>query len=69
LNTTEAGSQAAIEVYDLSGRLVSQVYSGNVAANQEIRFQFDGSDLPQGIYLMRYTSNNEVTTEKMMISK
>jgi hypothetical protein len=69
LNTTEAASQAAIEVYDLSGRLVSQVYSGNVAANQEIRFQFDGSDLPQGIYLMRYTSNNEVTTEKMMISK
>jgi len=69
LNTTIDASQASVEVYDLSGRLVRQVYNGNVASNQEMRFQFDGSDLPEGIYLIRYTSNSEVTTEKMMISK
>ncbi len=69
LNTTTNATQATVEVYDMSGRLVSQVFNGNVAAGQEMRFQFDGSDLPEGIYLIRYTSEDEVTVEKMMISK
>ncbi len=69
LNTTTDSDQALVEVYDLSGRLVERVFQGNVAADQEMRFEFDGTHLTEGIYLIRYTTNNEVVTEKMMISK
>ncbi len=69
INTTENNDQGLVEVYDLSGRLVEQVYSGAVSANQEMRFEFNGSNLPEGIYLMRYTSSTEVVTEKFMITR
>lgn len=69
LNTDNEIDRAMVEVYDLSGRLVEQLYSGNVPANQEMRLEFDGSDLPEGIYLIRFTTNSEVKTEKFMISR
>lgn len=69
LNTDSEIDQAIVEVYDMSGRLVEQLYSGNVPAAQELRMEFDGSDLPEGIYLIRFTTNEEVTTEKFMISR
>ena len=69
LNTDTETDQGIIEVYDMSGRLVESVYSGSVAANQEIRFEFNGSHLPEGIYVIRYTTAEETITEKMMISK
>ncbi|MEM9053416.1 MAG: T9SS type A sorting domain-containing protein [Bacteroidota bacterium] len=69
LNTNKTTVQATLEVFDMSGRLVDQVFQGSVAANQEMRFEFNRTDLPEGIYLIRYVSNGEVTTEKMMITK
>jgi len=69
LNTSETIDQATIEVFDMGGRLVEVLYSGNVPAQNEMRIAFDGSDLPEGIYLIRFTTKNEVTTEKFMISR
>ena len=67
--TSESTEQATVEVFDMSGRIVDQIFQGNVAANQEMRFEFNRTDLPEGIYLIRYASNGEITTEKMMITK
>jgi len=58
-----------IEVYDASGRLVEMLYSGEVEPDVHYRFDFDGSVLPNGIYLVRATSNGVSSQEKMIISR
>lgn len=68
LNSAREADQGLIEVYDMSGRLVKELYSGSIPA-EEMRFEFNGSHLPEGIYLIRFTTNNEVKTEKFMISR
>lgn len=65
--TTEG--QATLELIDLSGKLVQRIYQGYVGAGQEMRFQFDGSVLPNGVYLYRLTTAQEVVIEKLMIAR
>ncbi|MCZ4410578.1 T9SS type A sorting domain-containing protein [Cryomorphaceae bacterium 1068] len=65
----ETESRTTLEVYDMNGRLVEQIFSGNAESNIPYRFQFDGSDLSQGIYIYRLTTQDEVVNEKFMIAK
>jgi len=58
-----------LEVYDLSGRSIAVVYSGVAQSGNDYRFEFDGSHLPNGIYLYRLTTAEEVINEKFMISR
>jgi hypothetical protein len=60
---------ATLEVYDMSGKMVKAVFSGLAQPNADYRFEFNGTDLPNGIYIYRLTSESEVITEKFMISK
>ncbi len=62
-------SQATLEVYDMNGRLVEQLFSGMASATTPYRFQFDGTELSQGIYIYRLTTDHEVINEKFMILK
>jgi hypothetical protein len=65
----EIESDATLEVYDMNGRLVEQLFSGYAKSNVIHRFQFDGSDLSQGIYIYRLTTQDEVVNEKFVIAK
>jgi hypothetical protein len=56
-----------LEVYDMSGRLVDAIFTGNTQPNNEYRFEFDGSALPNGVYIYRLTTGSEVLNEKFMI--
>ncbi|HKK37868.1 MAG TPA: T9SS type A sorting domain-containing protein [Cryomorphaceae bacterium] len=67
--TTQMEDQVTLEVYDMNGRLIEEVYSGAAQASVPYRFDFDGSDLSQGVYIYRLTTANEVINEKFMISK
>lgn len=67
--TASEEGYTALEVYDTRGRLVESIFAGNVQTDAEYRFEFDGSDLPNGVYLYRLTTSAEVVTEKFMISK
>jgi len=58
-----------LEVIDMSGRVVGSVFAGMAQANNEYRFEFDGSDLPNGIYIYRLTTDEEVVNEKFMIAR
>ncbi|MGB6036199.1 MAG: T9SS type A sorting domain-containing protein [Cryomorphaceae bacterium] len=58
-----------LEVYDMSGRLVDAIFAGNAQANSDYRFEFDGSALPNGVYIYRLTTENEVVNDKFMIAK
>lgn len=58
-----------LEVYDMSGRLVDALFTGVAQANNDYRFEFDGSALPNGVYIYRLTTENEVVHNKFMIVK
>ncbi len=60
---------ASIEVYDLNGRLVHSLFSAVAEAELDYRFEFDGSRLPNGIYLYRLTTDKEVLIDKFMIAR
>lgn len=67
--SVDADIYATLEVIDMSGRVVGNVFNGMAQANNEYRFEFDGSSLPNGVYIYRLTTNEEVTTEKFMIAR
>jgi hypothetical protein len=58
-----------LEVYDMSGRIVDAIFAGVAQPNNDYRFQFDGSALPNGVYLYRLTTTSEVVIEKFMIAR
>jgi hypothetical protein len=58
-----------IEVYDLNGKLIQVLFNGDVAEKQEYNLEFDGSILSTGIYIYKMTTNEEVITGKMVLSK
>lgn len=58
-----------LEVFDMSGRLVDAVFAGNAQPNNEYRFEFDGSSLPNGVYIYRLTTASEVVNDKFMIAR
>ncbi|MEM9050828.1 MAG: T9SS type A sorting domain-containing protein [Bacteroidota bacterium] len=58
-----------LEVFDMSGRLVDALFTGTAIPDADYRFEFDGSSLPNGVYLYRLTTENEVLNEKFMIAR
>jgi hypothetical protein len=67
--TNPREENATVEVYDMSGRLVSTIFRQVTAPGQEYRVQFDGAALPNGVYLYRLTTPSEVIIDKFMIAK
>ncbi len=62
-------TRANLEVYDMSGRLIRTLFNASAEAELEYRFQFDGSHLPNGVYLYRLTTDREVLVDKFMIAR
>jgi hypothetical protein len=58
-----------LEVIDLNGRVISGVFGGQAQPNNEYRFEFDGSDLPNGVYIYRLTTEDQVVNEKFIIAR
>jgi hypothetical protein len=65
---TESG-RVQIEVYDIHGKLLASLFEGEVSVGGSYRFDFDGSALPNGVYILRLTSKGEVSTEKLLIAR
>lgn len=66
----EVGEAAnvTLDVYDLTGRLVSRLLSGAVAAgSHEVRFDAEG--LPSGLYLARLNGDSQSDLLKMILMK
>ncbi len=58
-----------LEVFDVQGRLVKTLMSRVAQAGEQYRFTFDGSYLPNGVYIYRLTTDSEVLTERFLIAK
>jgi len=60
---------STLEVYDMNGRMVEALFNGIAQPGSDYRFEFNGTSLPNGIYIYRLTTESEVKAEKFMISK
>ncbi len=58
-----------LEVYDMSGRRVAELFNQVTEKDAEYRLEFDGSSLPNGVYVYRLTTANEVVIDKFIMAK
>ncbi len=57
-----------VEVYNLQGQLVSTLHQGHLDAGSH-QFQFDGSALASGCYLVRAAGGGQLAMQKMLMVK
>ncbi|MCC6725296.1 MAG: T9SS type A sorting domain-containing protein [Saprospiraceae bacterium] len=62
-------AHAKLTVVDLSGKLIRVVFERNVAANEEVTVEFDGSQLPSGMYFYQLKADDVVLTRKMILAR
>ncbi|MCZ4410546.1 T9SS type A sorting domain-containing protein [Cryomorphaceae bacterium 1068] len=67
--SVSAEGYTTLEVFDMSGRMIDAVFTGNAQPNNDYRFDFDGSSLPNGVYTYRLTTGSEVVIDKFIIAK
>jgi len=57
-----------LKVYDMLGKEVKTLVNENLKAGR-YKFEFDGNNLPSGIYFYKIESGNFISTKKMMLIK
>jgi hypothetical protein len=66
--TSTVNQQVELEVFDITGKQVVNLFSGMANAEETYQFRFDASDLPNGIYLYRLSTGSEVVTKKVIVA-
>ncbi len=64
-----ADVRAVVEVFDMSGRSVETIFNQDVQEGAEYRITFDGTSLPNGIYIAKFITDTETVIEKIMIAR
>lgn len=67
--STSKQQMITLEVVDLSGRVVAQLFRQNANDGQNYRVEFNGTALPNGVYITRMTTESDVIIEKVMIAR
>lgn len=62
-------SFVAVQVYNMNGALVADLFNAPVKAGQNQKVEFDATELPVGIYLYRITTESAVVMDKIIIQK
>jgi len=62
LDLTEINGEVKVSLFDLSGKLVTELYNGNTALMGEL----DLEEVPSGNYLIRLESEDEVYSSKLI---
>lgn len=62
------GAETEISVWDISGRLVDQFQLGKLPAGSHL-FEFDGSDLASGVYIIQLAAENMMASRKVVLMR
>jgi len=66
--TLKEKAYTELVVYDLLGREIKKLIAEEINKGKH-SIQFDGQDLPSGVYFYRLKSGNFVQTKKMILQK
>lgn len=61
--------RTVVEVFDMAGRNVATLFNADTEKGAENRIDFDGTELPNGMYIYRMTTSGETVIEKFMIAR
>lgn len=64
-----SSERATLEIFDMSGRSVATLLNQDVQVGETYRMTFDGTVLPNGIYVVKYVTQSETAIEKIMIAR
>ncbi len=67
--TTGIEQRVTVEVIDLNGRTIETLFNQSANADQNYRIDFSTSNLPNGIYLTKMTTDSEVMVKKVMVTR
>jgi hypothetical protein len=62
-------SYTTVEVFDMSGRSIAVIFSQTAEGGNQYRVDFNGANLPNGVYIYRMTTIDETIIEKFMIAR
>ena len=68
VNSGDAAN-AIVEIFNLKGEKVMDVYQGEIAAEGSLRLDIDGSALSEGVYVCRVICGEEVINQRLVIKK
>ncbi len=66
---SDKNNLVTVEVIDMNGRIVETLFRQNANAGQEYRLSFEGSNLPNGVYITKLTTESEVVIKKVLIAR
>ena len=65
--TNKEDGQVSVDVFDMKGALVSNLFSGLVKAGEQNLIEFDAGNLSESMYIVRYTTATEIKHLKLML--
>ncbi len=66
---SEIDTYATLEVFDMNGRLATKLFAGMTTGQSTRRLEFDGSALPNGVYIYKLTTSELVLQEKLLLAR
>jgi len=67
--STDITERVTLEVIDMNGGVVKQLFNQEAQAGNTYRTEFNGLNLPNGVYIARLITGNNVEIEKIMIAR
>jgi hypothetical protein len=65
---TESGL-ASLDAYDITGKMVQRIYSGQVESGQKKNFTFKGAGLANGVYIVRLKTKTQTLSQRITLVK
>ncbi|MCH8330711.1 MAG: T9SS type A sorting domain-containing protein, partial [Bacteroidetes bacterium] len=62
-------SEVVIEVFDISGKLISTVFSGVMTAGDVNAVEFNNPGMPEGMYIYKMSTDKESIFDKFTLIK
>ncbi len=66
---SEVQDHVQIQMLDLNGRVIRQLYEGEVAERELYSFELDGNELPAGVYLLKVEGESQQQVRKWVLTR
>ena len=60
--------QATVEVFNLEGQIIAKLYQGIIHSGERYSFEFNGAELPGGIYVYRISFADKVFNGRLVLT-